>query len=460
MASFTGKVVGGSLNLRASCSTGSSALASIPNNTTLTVNTVSGQNDWFQTSFNGTSGYVVAQYIAVTSGTGTCTVTTASDPLNIRKTPSTSATVIYTAAKGATLSLLDNSSVAGWFRVSSASGTGWGSSDYLTADGGSGGDYNYPIQAIVDTDKHGVGGTLNMRAYASSNAEVVTTIPDEATIYVQTLSGEWLPAKYNGITGFVMAKFVRGSDEYGGSSSSTYLGQGTVIGGGPLYCRKQPVSGYDYWGQFQEGTLIPIYSCATSGWYETRWPADGSNIGYVMSQYVDLNGGSSGSDSWYSSNSYLSTSQMTVNAQYILNYLRNRGWTKNAVCGMLGNMQVESTINPGIWEGLSSGNMSKGYGLVQWTPATKYTNWADSLGYTWGDMNAQLQRIIYEVTATGNDKQWYSTDDYPMSFAQFIVSTDTPYNLACAFVCNYERPRNPNKSLRGDNATDWYNTLT
>lgn len=70
------------------------------------------------------------------------------------------------------------------------------------------------------------------------------------------------------------------------------------------------------------------------------------------------------------------------------------------------------------------------------------------------------QRIIYEVTATGNDKQWYSTDDYPMSFAQFIVSTDTPYNLACAFVCNYERPRNPNKSLRGDNATDWYNTLT
>ena len=105
MASFTGKVVGGSLNLRASCSTGSSALASIPNNTTLTVNTVSGQNDWFQTSFNGTSGYVVAQYIAVTSGTGTCTVTTASDPLNIRKTPSTSATVIYRAAKGATLSL-------------------------------------------------------------------------------------------------------------------------------------------------------------------------------------------------------------------------------------------------------------------------------------------------------------------------------------------------------------------
>ena len=221
MASFTGKVVGGSLNLRSSCSTGSSALASIPDNTTLTVNTVSGQNDWFQTSFESTSGYVVAQYIAVTSGTGTCTVTIASGSLNIRKTPSTSDTVIYTAAKGATLSLLDASSVTGWFRVSSSSGTGWGSSDYLTADGGSGGDYTYPIQTTVDTDKHGVGRTLNMRASASSTASVVTIIPDEATIYVQTLSGEWLPSKYNGITGFVMAKFVRGSNEYGGSVGST-----------------------------------------------------------------------------------------------------------------------------------------------------------------------------------------------------------------------------------------------
>lgn len=194
---------------------------SVPNNTTLTVNTVSGQNDWFQTSFEGTSGYVVAQYIAVTSGTGTCTVTIASGSLNIRKNPSTSDTVIYTAAKGATLSLLDASSVTGWFRVSSFSGTGWGSSDYLTADGGSGGDYTYPIQATVDIDKHGVGRTLNMRASASSTASVVTIIPDEATIYVQTLSGEWLPAKYNGITGFVMAKFVRGSNEYGGSVGST-----------------------------------------------------------------------------------------------------------------------------------------------------------------------------------------------------------------------------------------------
>ena len=50
-----------------------------------------------------------------------------------------------------------------------------------------------------------------------------------------------------------------------------------------------------------------------------------------------------------SSNAYLTVAQMTGNAQYILNYLMARGWTKEAVCAMLGNMQSESTINPGIW---------------------------------------------------------------------------------------------------------------
>lgn len=47
---------------------------------------------------------------------------------------------------------------------------------------------------------------------------------------------------------------------------------------------------------------------------------------------------------------------------------------------MLGNMETESTINPGIWQSLNSGNASGGFGLTQWTPATKYINWANNNG--------------------------------------------------------------------------------
>lgn len=394
MATFKGRVTGGGLNLRLSPSTGASSPVQIPNNTELVVSTVLGNQEWFSTTYLTYSGYVMAQFVAITEDGGTCTVTTTSDALNIRKSASTGASVVYTAAKGSTLRLLDYDSFVGWYQVSSASGTGWGSSSYLTItsypNGGSGGgtgDDSYPISATIDTVKHGVGGTVNLRSAASQSASIVTTIDDRSTIYVQSLAGTWLAARYLNYTGYIMAKFVVGSDEYNTSS---------------------------------------------------------------------------GSGNWYSSNKPLPLAEMTVNAQYILNYLRDRGWTKNAVCGMLGNMQVESTINPGIWENGNEGNLNGGFGLVQWTPATKYTKWANSHGYEWGNMDGQLQRIIYEVTATGDEKQWLSTGAYPMSFSQFTASYDTPYKLACAFLRNYERPKNPSSSeaQRGNNATDWYNLLS
>jgi hypothetical protein len=155
----------------------------------------------------------------------------------------------------------------------------------------------------------------------------------------------------------------------------------------------------------------------------------------------------------YSGNFYLTLPQMTENAQYILDYLIDRGWTRNAICGMLGNMQTESTINPGIWESLNAGNMSGGYGLVQWTPASKYTDWADSNSLTWGAIDSNLLRIIYEVD---ENIQWIHPT---MSFYEFTQSTDTPYNLAMLFIEHYERPANPNQPIRGTQAEYWNETL-
>lgn len=158
----------------------------------------------------------------------------------------------------------------------------------------------------------------------------------------------------------------------------------------------------------------------------------------------------------YSSNAYLTKTQMTSNAQYILNYLSQRGWTKNAICGMLGNMQRESTINPGIWQSLNYGNYSGGYGLVQWTPASKYTNWAEAKGYDIGDINGQLEKILEEVET---NTQWIATSAYNYSFKEFTTSTDTPENLAHAFLLNYERAGVLALTQRQQNARYWYTNL-
>lgn len=132
MSTFNGSVIGGALNMRASCSTGSTRLTQIPNGTAIVVSIVSGYNEWFSTSYAGYNGYVMAQYVAVTSDGGTCTVSTTSGSLSVRVTPSSSATRLYYAAQYSTLRLLDYTSVSGWYRVSGSSGTGWAQSQYLT----------------------------------------------------------------------------------------------------------------------------------------------------------------------------------------------------------------------------------------------------------------------------------------------------------------------------------------
>lgn len=124
---------------------------------------------------------------------------------------------------------------------------------------------------------------------------------------------------------------------------------------------------------------------------------------------------------------------------------------------MLGNMQTESTINPGLWESRDAYNMNVGFGLVQWTPASKYIDWANERGLDYMDIDSQLKRILYELS---NGGQWYSTSNYPLSFASFAQSTATPEYLAAAFIYNYERPANYSTlSTRQTQARYWYNNL-
>lgn len=163
----------------------------------------------------------------------------------------------------------------------------------------------------------------------------------------------------------------------------------------------------------------------------------------------------------------LTTAEMQTNATYIYKYLTAKGWTINAVAGLLGNMQYESSINPGRWQSDAVG-VGPAYGLVQWDPYTKYHDWCLENGYSdYSEMDANLDRIIYELN---NNIQYYPTDSYPLTFKEFTVSTDTPYNLACAFAWNYERSavvlwgteaeKEALREKRGNAANSWYEYLT
>jgi hypothetical protein len=176
-----------------------------------------------------------------------------------------------------------------------------------------------------------------------------------------------------------------------------------------------------------------------------------------MSLYVGKFG------NFYASNSALSKEEQKVNATYIYKGMSTYGWTLNAICGMLGNMQTESTINPARWQG-GVVKDSKGYGLVQWTPSTNFRSWSKSTNEN-ELMDEEIARIKWEHD---NGKQFYKTSDYPLTFKQFVVSKESAYYLGRVFGRNYERSSAilsggdaAEKSLntRGNYATAWYDYL-
>lgn len=153
----------------------------------------------------------------------------------------------------------------------------------------------------------------------------------------------------------------------------------------------------------------------------------------------------------------LSMAEMQNNAKCIWGYLHAKGWSLEAVCGLLGNMQSESTLNPNRWEGdvpFCQPVSSRGFGLVQWTP---WTNIRDYLGNAaikdYGNLECQK---LDEESRTG-----YSWIDkgYGMSYQQFRVSKATPEQLAQIFLINYERPADTNQPIRQTQARYWYDYL-
>lgn len=175
--------------------------------------------------------------------------------------------------------------------------------------------------------------------------------------------------------------------------------------------------------------------------------------------------------SYFNESESLSQSEMEANAYYIYEWLVSvAGWSLNAVAGLLGNIQAESSINPGRWQSDNVGNMSGGYGLVQWTPASNFIDWCYSYFGNDSDpsiIDWQLNRLIYELN---NNLQYYSTTDYNLSFPEFSTSSESPYYLACAFAWNYERSytvlygteeeKEALRRLRGGYAEAWYTYLS
>lgn len=198
----------------------------------------------------------------------------------------------------------------------------------------------------------------------------------------------------------------------------------------------------------------------------------------AISITVTLMQGSKEIASWSASGKGSVTISKTCKVETKKTYLKKKGFTKNAICGILGNMNSESTINPAVWQSLN--DMYLGYGLVQWDDGKLFIDWAkkegvisaataeavNSLAYSNPKklMDAELDYLIVSMNTVGN---WFKPDNNQSKYgtsetltaSQFKVSNKSADILARIFCGHYERPGVPKISERVANAKKWYNFL-
>ena len=148
---------------------------------------------------------------------------------------------------------------------------------------------------------------------------------------------------------------------------------------------------------------------------------------------------------------WLTEAQSLQNAQMVVNFLSGKDWSKEAIAALIGNMRHESSINPNMYEYGYSWGDDRGFGLVQWTPRSKFWDWGLGQGYSETELrsgDSQLARIDYEVDndiqyiPNGHSARYGYESKYDFSFADFRQNTQglTVNQLTEAFMWNYEGP--------------------
>lgn len=188
------------------------------------------------------------------------------------------------------------------------------------------------------------------------------------------------------------------------------------------------------------------------------------------------------------------------NANCIKSYFVDQGWTLESVCGILGNMQYDSGLNPAFIDSTNRNLLpdnaenltllptyvmqyffgdhyqdpdtsSYGLGLCQWSTTTtvNYLEQAYCVAraivnhYNWYEGWGQCKRINSErASDMQGTSRFFQPNDVGgvwYSFSNYAISTAMPEALAEAWAVGYDRDTTDLQD-RKDNARFWYNYFT
>ena len=331
------------VNFRSGPGTNYSSQGIIASGTTITVTDTS-NSEWYAVRLsNGSTGYIYAEYISMSTGGSTSNGEERSakttEYVNFRSGPGTNYNSKGVIALGTTVTVTDTSN-AQWYAVRLSNGsTGYIFAEYISFTGS-----NTPSATAAPTQAPSNGSEqtaktteyVNFRSGPGTNYSSKGVIALGTTVTVtDTSNSEWYAVRLsNGSTGYIFAQYLK----LNSSSSATATPAPTQAPSGSeqsaktteyVNFRSGPGTNYSSKGVIASGTTVTVTDRSNSEWYAVRL-ANGST-GYIFAQYLKVTGTSSATPTQAPSNDGTVQAKLTADVN-----LRRGAGTNYGVIKVIG----------------------------------------------------------------------------------------------------------------------------
>ena len=373
------------VNFRSGPGTNYSSQGIIASGTTITVTDTS-NSEWYAVRLsNGSTGYIYAEYISMSTGgsTGNGEERSAktTEYVNFRSGPGTNYNSKGVIALGTTVTVTDTSN-SEWYAVRLSNGsTGYIFAEYISFTGS-----NTPSATAAPTQAPSNGSEqsaktteyVNFRSGPGTNYSSKGVIALGTTVTVtDTSNSEWYAVRLsNGSTGYIFAQYLKVT----GTSSATPAPTQTPSGSEQsaktteyVNFRSGPGTNYSSKGVIALGTTVTVTDTSNSEWYAVR--LSNGSTGYIFAQYLKVTGTSSATPTPTQAPSNDGTVQAKLTAD--VNLRRGAGT----------NYGVIKVIGTGITVTVTDASNSQWY-KVKLSDGTEGYLFSEYLKVTSGDINS------------------------------------------------------------------------
>ena len=366
------------VNFRSGPGTNYSSQGIVASGTTITVTDTS-NSEWYAVRLsNGSTGYIYAEYISMSTGGSTSNGEERSakttEYVNFRSGPGTNYNSKGVIALGTTVTVTDTSN-AQWYAVRLSNGsTGYIFAEYISFTGS-----NTPSATAAPTQAPSNGSEqtaktteyVNFRSGPGTNYSSKGVIALGTTVTVtDTSNSEWYAVRLsNGSTGYIFAQYLKLNSS--SSAAATPAPSGSEQSAKTteyVNFRSGPGTNYSSKGVIASGTTVTVTDSSNSQWYAVRL-ANGST-GYIFAQYLKLNSSSSATATPAPTQAPSGSEQSAKTTEYV-NFRSGPGtnYSSKGVIASGTTVTVTDTSNS-EWYAVRLSNGSTGYIFAQYLKVT------------------------------------------------------------------------------------------